>query len=222
MTNPARAIGTAAALALLIGWLPATPASAGVTTIQYQIQSGILNAFSFPTAYTGGGTYSVRYQAGSANSLQAGPATLVTLNVTAGPNRPGLLGAPGAFPTAILTALSFLSETGAVAATGFWTQTGYFTLPVYPYNKIPMGNADQGVAQWFISGAGYGVLTIASTVASNNLLIPSTVAQYVGVEVSRTFTSGASVPEPATGTMLALGLMAFGLASARARRRHAR
>lgn len=197
------------AASLLLAALAHT-ASAGETTIQYQIVGGTTDVLVSPTPYFGGGTYTVRFQANSAAALIAGSSTLVTLNVGAGPSRPGLLGAVGTYPTSQFTLPNFATVVGASVTTGFRNVLGTFYITGYP--PIPTGTADFGFAQWGLSGAN-GRLTLVETVSSF-FVVPNTVASFVGSEISRSY-----VPEPASGYLALSGLASLaGLAAARRRR----
>jgi hypothetical protein len=214
LTRSFRNLFAVAAFAALPLVLTAGAASAGVVTVQYNVTSGTLDALFGSTPYTGGGTYTVRYQASSASALQPGPATLVTLNVTAGPSRPGLLGAPGSYPVSFYTP-ALMAVVGASAATGFRTATATTSMiPGYTGILIQLGNANRGAAGWHTVGPGSGRLTLSSMVASAFFLIPNTIAVFSGQEINRTF-----VPEPASGTLVLIGLAGLAGFGAAQRRR---
>jgi hypothetical protein len=178
--------------------LPSRHASADSVEIKYEITSGTLDILSGSTPYTGGGTYGLRYNAASLNSLLSGPSTLISQNVTQG-GLPGIVGVPGTYPTSIASLISGSLSVyyGGAANTGDLVIKGYIECPFTPGCIILTGSGSNSGADW-----GPNFLRVRRTASVGNGWIAHPVASvFVGQEISRIF-----VPEPDAMWQLGSGI----------------
>lgn len=189
--------------AALASFALAQAGAAATLTVQYGIP-GNLSTPAFTIQYTATGPTAVDL---------SGPSTVLTLGGT-GVTARGLVGQPGQFNATApwFTGGSqprFSVKTGTAVATGLITGI-YGT-------AIPVGYGQASYLVWPGPGAGPGsntVLAFRFGYGPLGLPLSPSITPSVGAEVARTF-----VPEPATGSLVLLGVTCLaGLAAAGRRR----